>query len=405
MTRSLLCLIFAIAPIVSAQTPDPEMHVTKTPGPEKPTVPQRDLIDLLHKVLGKQPDSAAPGPEESDKVTVAVLPSFSSSPTTGLLLGVSANAVGPSTPLAPPATVNASASYTTKKQFKLVLRGNLFSKDGSTAWQLDWRYHNNNQPTYGLGSIQPNSARHDMDFKQVRLSQWYDRRLSGRLYMGVGYHLESFFSIVDLDTVPGELTPFQRYEGVGTTSTLSSGLSAQLVFEGRDSPIYPTRGQGARAAVFVNPTWLGSDDNWQSVVLEGRLYPRITKRSLLALWGRWWLTLGHAPYFQLPAVGWDIAGRTGRGYVQGRIRAQDMSYLEAEYRIQLSADGFWGAAAFLNAISASDPLTGALQQPNFGGGVGLRVKLNKHSNTNITIDLGFSEGSSPSVFLGTGEAF
>jgi hypothetical protein len=82
-----------------------------------------------------------------------------------------------------------------------------------------------------------------------------------------------------------------------------------------------------------------------------------------------------------------------------------MAYLEAEYRIQLSADGFWGAAAFLNAISAGDPLTGAMQRPNYGGGVGLRLKLNKKSHTNITIDLGFSEGSSPSVFLGTAEAF
>jgi len=405
MTRFLLCLIVAIAPIVSAQTPDPEMHVTKTPGPEQPTVPQRDLMDLFRKIAGKKPDTAAAGPKESDKVVVAVLPSFSSNPTTGLLLGVSANAIGPANPSAPPATVNASASFTTKKQFKLILRGNLFSKDGNVAKQIDWRYHINNQPTYGLGSIQPNSARHDMDFKQVRLSQWYNRRLSGRLYMGFGYHLETFFDIVDLDTVPGELTPFQRYEGVGTSSTLSSGWSAQLVFEGRDSPIYPTRGQAARAAVFVNPTWLGSDDNWQSVLLEGRLYPKITKRSLLALWGRWWLTLGHAPYFQLPAVGWDIAGRTGRGYVQGRIRAQDMAYLEAEYRIQLSADGFWGAATFVNMISAGDPLTGALQRPNFGGGAGLRLKLNKKSHTNITIDLGFSEGSSPSVFLGTAEAF
>ncbi len=405
MTRSLLCLMFAIAPTVSAQTPDPELVVTKNPGPETPAVPQRDLMDLFRKVAGKKPDTAAAGLEESDKVVVAVLPSFSVSPTTGLLLGVSANAIAPPNPLAPPSTVNASASFTTKKQFKLILRGNRFSKDGSSAVQIDWRYHNNNQPTYGLGSIQPNSARHDMDFKQIRLSQWYNRRLSGRLYIGVGYHLETFFNIVDLDSVPGELTPFQRYEGVGTTSTLSSGWSGQVAFEGRDSPIYPTRGQAARVAIFINPTWMGSDDNWQSVLLEGRLYPKISERSLLALWGRWWMTLGHAPYFQLPAVGWDIAGRTGRGYVQGRIRAQDLAYLEAEYRIRLSANGFWGAAAFLNAISAGDPLTGALQRPNYGGGVGLRMKLNKHSNTNITIDWGFSEGSSPAVFLGTGEAF
>ena len=54
----------------------------------------------------------------------------------------------------------------------------------------------------------------------------------------------------------------------------------------------------------------------------------------------------------------------------------------------LSPDGFWGAAAFVNLLSTSDPATGSFQKVNTGGGLGLRIKLNKRSTTNITVDTG-----------------
>jgi hypothetical protein len=90
------------------------------------------------------------------------------------------------------------------------------------------------------------------------------------------------------------------------------------------------------------PTWLGSDDDWQSVEAEARIYPMpFGGRSVLALWGLAWLTFGKPPYLDLPAIGWDYNNRTGRAYAQGRIRSSDMFYAEAEYRITLSRDGLW----------------------------------------------------------------
>jgi hypothetical protein len=400
--RALLCLVVAWGPTVAAQTPD-------TAGG---SAPQRDLMDLGRQVLGREPDTvlvADSSGEGAPRFTLSLLPAISVNPATGLLLGISANAIGPSRPTAPPAAVYASASYTTKQQLKLALRGNVYSRDGKTALSADWRYHDNNQPTYGLGPAPPSSERHDMDFKQFRLSQTVARKLSGRLYAGAGYHLETYFEIEDVDTVPGELTPFQQYSGPGVTHTLSSGLSGQLLYDSRDSPVYPTAGQYASAAFYLYPTWLGSDNTWQAMILEGRLYPhvggRVPWQGVLALWGRSWFTLGRPPYMELPAIGWDPASRTGRGYVQGRIRAENLVYLEAEYRVNLSRDGFWGAAAFLNFTSASDPTTRSLQSPNVGGGMGLRVKLNKRSHTNITLDWGVAAGGSHGLFLGTGEAF
>jgi hypothetical protein len=401
--KALLWLVVALAPTVAAQTPD-------TAG----QVPQRDLMDVARQVLGREPDTTAAIPDSTAEVsasafTFALLPAISVNPATGLLLGISASAIGRNRPTAPPAAIYASVSYTTKQQLKLALRGNVYSQDGKWAFGADWRYHDNNQPTYGLGPAPPSSEKHDMDFKQVRLSQTVARKLTGRLYAGAGYHLEAYFDIADLDTVPGELTPFQEYSGVGITHTLSSGLSGQLLYDSRDNPAYPTRGQYASAAFYLYPTWLGSDNTWQAMILEGRIYPRVGGRvpweGILGLWGRTWFTLGRPPYMELPSIGWDPASRTGRGYVQGRIRAENLVYLEAEYRVNLSQDGLWGAVAFLNFTSASDPTTRSLQNPNIGGGVGLRVKLNKASHTNITLDWGLAAGGSRGLFLGTGEAF
>ena len=134
-----------------------------------------------------------------------------------------------------------------------------------------------------------------------------------------------------------------------------------------------------------------------------RRLPRIPGR--LAFWGLAWLTMGDPPYLDLPAIGWDYNNRSGRGYAQGRIRARDLVYGEAEYRVELSRNGLFGAVAFLNLTSSSDAASGALQTPDPGGGVGLRIKLNKHSDTNIGIDFGFGVEGSNGVFFGTGEAF
>lgn len=68
-------------------------------------------------------------------------------------------------------------------------------------------------------------------------------------------------------------------------------------------------------------------------------------------------------------------------------------------------DGLWGAAAFVNLLSTSDPATGSFKQVNTGAGLGLRIKLNERSTTNITFDYAIGQEGSSGVFLGTGEAF
>ncbi len=74
-------------------------------------------------------------------------------------------------------------------------------------------------------------------------------------------------------------------------------------------------------------------------------------------WGQF-ITSGNVPYLALPSIGWDTYGRSGRGYVQGRFRGTNMVYGESEFRMPISRNGLFGAVAFINATTASNPTTG-----------------------------------------------
>jgi surface antigen Omp85-like protein len=371
------------------------------------TVRQRDLMDLIAQLRHGKP-KLSDTIEIPPKMVLTILPAFSANPTNGLLLGVSGNAVtrlgtDTSTNLS---TVSASVNYTTKKQFNVLLRSNVYTAGNSWKLEGDWRYLDSNQPTYGLGPALPGEFESPMDYNLIRFYETVYRGISPDFLVGLGYHLSHYFGIVDHNAAAGVVTPYVQYSGGQPTSSTSSGLSFNVLSDSRDNPINTRNGLLARGSLRFSPTWLGSDATWQSFEGELRTYHKVGPgRNVLAFWGLTWLTMGQPPYLDLPAIGWDYNNRSGRGYAQGRIRARDMVYGEAEYRMTLSRDGLWGAVAFLNLTSSSDAATGSLQTPDPGGGVGLRIKLNKNSNTNIGIDFGFGVEGSNGVFFGTGEAF
>jgi len=128
-------------------------------------------------------------------------------------------------------------------------------------------------------------------------------------------------------------------------------------------------------------------------------------RNILAFWTYGWFTFGSAPYLDLPAIGGDTHNRSGRGYTAGRYQGKNQLYGEAEYRMSLSADGMWGAVAFLNVSSFTDPNTGRFDRVDPGIGLGLRVKFNKRSGTNIALDYGWGNNGSRAFYLNLEEAF
>ncbi|HEX4849763.1 MAG TPA: hypothetical protein VFV08_03105, partial [Puia sp.] len=222
---------------------------------------------------------------------------------------------------------------------------------------------------------------------------------------GLGYFLDYHWNIEEEGNENGQ-SDADKY-GL-PAKTLSSGPVINLLYDNRKNSINPQGGLYANVLYRPNFTWMGSDENWQSLTIDVRKYIRFPASSdnILAFWSFDWLTpSGNPPYLDLPSTGWDAYNNTGRGYIQGRFRGKNMLYLETEYRFGITRNGLFGGVAFVNAQSFSN-----YPQNNFdmiwpGFGAGIRIKVNKHSNTNIAIDYGFGIDGSRGFFVNLGEVF
>jgi hypothetical protein len=91
--------------------------IAQEPADTTDTLPQRDLMDVISRVIkGKPKLTDTTALPSQPKIALTILPAISASPSTGLLLGVSGNAVtrfGPE-PETSLSTISASVNYTTK---------------------------------------------------------------------------------------------------------------------------------------------------------------------------------------------------------------------------------------------------------------------------------------------------
>ncbi|MGZ3885724.1 MAG: BamA/TamA family outer membrane protein, partial [Bacteroidia bacterium] len=194
------------------------------------------------------------------------------------------------------------------------------------------------------------------------------------------------------------------------TSSRSSGLSLHLLHDDRRNPINPNSGFYTAFIYRYNSTYLGSDNDWQSLIVDLRKYIKVPRRgrtdNTLAFWSYSWFSFGgKTPYLDLPSTAWDTYSNMGRGYTQSRLRGANLLYLESEYRFGIMKNGLLGGVVFVNAQSVSDWPSKKFTTIWPGAGVGLRIKINKHSNTSIAIDYGFGLENSRGFFVNLGEVF
>ncbi len=104
------------------------------------------------------------------------------------------------------------------------------------------------------------------------------------------------------------------------------------------------------------------------------------------------------------AIGEDQKARSGRAYVAGRYRGEDLVYGEVEYRFPISqCSKILGGVLFVNATTASNRYADVnlFSYVRPGVGFGFRFMINKHFRTNINFDIGFGYRSEGFYFSGT----
>ena len=372
-------------------------------------VPQRDVGDLARAILGR-PVHTEVETELRPGLSLTVPPSLGYNPAYGAYFGASVAIGGwlgnPKTTSVSSGT--AGATYSTEGQTSVQFRSDFYLPDNQWALKIDWRYLDTSQPTFGLGPDVPARSEYPMDFVLYRFYQTVYRRVSkSPVFVGLGYHFDRYDEIHDTRAEAGEPTPYGTYMGGTPSHTQSSALSANILIDTRDNSINASRGLFWNASLRAYDPWLKSDVLSQTLWSDFRSFSRLPHDSpnVLAIWTYLWFTFGHAPYLDLPAIGWDTYGRSGRGFVQGHIRGGNQAYLEFEYRKRLSADGLWGGVLFGSLIGTTDSEGGPFSGMDKGIGAGLRVKFSKRTNTNLAVDAAFGQDDTPRVFLGLQEAF
>ena len=306
-------------------------------------------------------------------------------------------------------SVLTSITYSQYEQIILPIQADIWTRGNKYNIITDWRYLQYPSLTYGLGGNTSVDSGYNIDYGYLRLHQAILRSVTRDLYLGLGYDFDYFWNVQEVDppSGPGKTTDFERYGF--SKKAVASGVSLHLLFDSRRNPINTEKGDYASVTWRPNFTFLGSDDNWQSLLFDLRKYIPFPGRShnVLALWSYDWFTVGGGkpPYLLLPSTGWDAYSNTARGYIQGRFRSRNMVYLESEYRFGISSNGLIGGVVFANAQSFTETGSGKFQYliPGYGGG--LRISLNKFSRTNLCIDYGWGIHGSGGFFVNLGEVF
>jgi Omp85 superfamily domain len=378
---------------------------------------QKDIIDAAHSIFGKKmSDRIDTGSENSSKTHVSILPAVGYSLQTGFAAILSANIAfynggnkGQNI-----STITASFTYSQYKQYILPLLTNIWSKNGKYNFQSEWRYLKYPSFTYGLGTNTKLENGYMIDYSYLRLHQNVFRKISKNFYGGLGLDLDYYWNIKELAHDSGMKTDFENY-GLNETET-ALGPSISFLYDSRRNSINPEIGSYVNLSYKPKLKFMGSDANWQSLLLEFKGYKKFPEESdnVIALWSYNWFTFGgKPPYLLLPSTGWDANVNTGRGFIQGRYRGSNMLYLESEYRFLITSDGLFGGVVFANAetfSSRESTLEGNASLRTFdpiqpGYGAGIRIKLNKFSRANLCVDYGWGTGGSKGVAVNLGEVF
>lgn len=371
---------------------------------------QTDLVDLgrsfLKNVRSHRKDT---GTQKAGKLHISALPVVGYTLQTGFAGVISSNFAFYTSEhsQANLSNILTSVTYSQYQQVIFPIQANIWTRDNRYNIVTDWRYLKYPSFTYGLGGNTLADSGYSIDYSYLRLHQAILKKFSKDLYLGLGYDLDYFWNISELDPPAGKATDFERYGLKG--KELASGISLHFLFDSRRNQINPESGNYAGITWRPNFTFLGSDANWQSLLVDLRKYIRFPgdSHNVLAIWTYDWFTTGggNPPYLLLPSTGWDAYSNTARGYIQGRFRSKDMLYVESEYRFGISSNGLLGGVLFANAQSFSETPTRRFQYIAPGYGAGIRISLNKFSRTNLAVDYGWGTHGSGGFFVNLGEVF
>ena len=371
-------------------------------------VKQKDLADVVHGLSKKKKTDTATLNPNATNYHLSIVPAVGYTLQTGFAGILSGNIAyktdkNPETKLS---SITTSVTYSQYSQTILPLQADIWTKNNEYNLVSDNRFIDYPSSIYGLGGRTDPNKGVTIDFSGIKLHETILKRVKNDLYLGLGYYYDQFWNIKALDSLKRRDNARLNRE-LGKSET-ASGLAFKILFDNRLNQINASNGWFVNIVFRSNFTFLKSDNNWNSLLVDVRKYIQFPRHSknVLGFWALNWMTVGGTPpYLLLPSTGWDDQYNTGRGYIQGRYRGNNMHYFETEYRYNITRNGLLGGVVFANFERFSSEISPQFNSFTPGYGMGLRIKLNKYSGANLCIDYGFGKDGSRGFFVNLGEVF
>ena len=285
-----------------------------------------------------------------------------------------------------------TTNFDTRYQFKVF--PNLWFRKNN--WYLAGKFEVSymEQKTYGLGGNTSIDSLNIIDFNAVKSYLVLNRKIFSNFYIGIGHAFDNYYNIEE-EWDESWQSQFMQYEYGTSEQAFSSGLTLNILYDSRKNIINPLSGFYLTLLYRINSSFFGSDYDWTSLTLSVKKYINFStvRHRTLAFWGLFWGNWGEIPYLNLPGTALDYTGWTGRGYYRARYIGEQMLYAETEYRFDITRNGLWGGVVFANSQSYIEPDLNRFRHVKPAAGLGLRLKFNKYSDSNITFDIAFGKES------------
>ena len=367
-----------------------------------------DLGDVINRLSKKKKGNSDLSNSQPKQYHFSFVPALGYTLQTGFAGIVSANLAyktdnNPDTKMS---SITTSFTYSQYHQSIIPLQADIWTKNNEYNFVSDNRFIQYPSDIYGLGGRTDPNKGVTINFSGLKLHETVFKSVTKDLYVGIGLYYDKFWNIAAIDSLK-KRTALQFGKELGTKE-ISSGIALKLLYDNRLNQLAPSNGWYINTVFRPNFIFLGSQTNWQSLMIDVRKYITFPRNSdnVLCFWNLDWMTTkGTPPYLILPSTGWDDQYNSGRGYIQGRFRGDNMYYFESEYRFKISNNGLFGGVVFGNLERFSGEISKQFSNIAPGAGVGFRIKLNKFSGANLCVDYGFGENGSKGFFVNLGEVF
>jgi hypothetical protein len=375
-----------------------------------------DGEDLLKKLFRIKPDST----KTKKPSNVALLPSIGYNPSFGFVFGAKISAIkqfgdGSTTDLS---AFGLEGSYSTNGIITVQARHSVFT--AGNKWNLtgNWQLSKFLITDYNIGTgnknyITGSDSAFPITFTYIRFTEKIYRKIANNLYAGGGVSFNVRENIVDEKLETLNSTPHYRYSmrnGFSPTKYSANALLFGFSYNTKEHPLRSYGGWYTDFTFAVSQEWLGSTKNAVQFFYDIRKYVSLSKKNpehVLAFWHMASYKLsGSVPYLALPATGYDLYNRSGRGYTIGRFKGLNFAYFESEYRFPITSNKLISGVTFVNVQTADDDLVKKIfQYWEPAVGVGLRLLFKKSSRSNICIDYVRGKYESRGWFFGLNEVF